>query len=79
MGHNIVGVMTRRNTCEDQALDCFFIGTLSQTLTLRAAFTSSTYLQEQIPEPGRSSDDDLLNSAGAPAVTATSLLYLSDE
>ena len=28
-----------------------FIGTLSQTLTLRAAFTSSTYLREQIPGP----------------------------
>ena len=41
--------------------------------------SSSTYLQEQIPGPGRSSDDDLLNSAGAPAVTATISLYLSDE
>ena len=41
---------------------CYFIGTLSQTLTLRAAFTSSTYLLSQIPGPGRSSDDDLLNS-----------------
>ena len=40
----------------------FFIGTLSQTLTLRAAFASSTYLLPQIPGPGRSSDDDLLNS-----------------
>ena len=30
-------------------------------LTLRAAFTSSTYLLSQIPGPGRSSDDDLLN------------------
>ena len=40
----------------------FFIGTLSQTLTLRAAFASSTYLLLQIPVPGRSSDDDLLNS-----------------
>ena len=39
----------------------FFIGTLSQTLTLRAAFASSTYLLSQIPGPGRSSDDDLLN------------------
>ena len=39
---------------------CYFIGTLSQTLTLRAAFTSSTYLLSQIPGPGRSSDDDLL-------------------
>ena len=29
----------------------FFIGTLSQTLTLRAAFASSTYLLSQIPEP----------------------------
>ena len=38
----------------------FFIGTLSQTLTLRAAFASSTYLLPQIPGPGRSSDDDLL-------------------
>ena len=38
----------------------FFIGTLSQTLTLRAAFASSTYLLSQIPGPGRSSDDDLL-------------------
>ncbi len=38
-----------------------FIGTLSQTLTLRAAFVSSTYLLSQIPGPGRSSDDDLLN------------------
>ena len=37
----------------------FFIGTLSQTLTLRAAFASSTYLLPQIPGPGRSSDDDL--------------------
>ena len=36
------------------------IGTLSQTLTLRAAFASSTYLLLQIPGPGRSSDDDLL-------------------
>ena len=41
---------------------CCFIGTLSQTLTLRAAFASSTYLLSQIPGPGRSSDDDLLNS-----------------
>ena len=43
---------------------CYFIysiGTLSQTLTLRAAFASSTYLLSQIPGPGRSSDDDLLN------------------
>ena len=40
---------------------CYSIGTLSQTLTLRAAFTSSTYLLSQIPGPGRSSDDDLLN------------------
>ena len=39
----------------------FFIGTLSQTLTLRAAFASSTYLLSQIPGPGRSSDDDFLN------------------
>ena len=38
----------------------FFIGTLSQTLTLRAAFASSTYLLSQIPGPGRSSDDNLL-------------------
>ena len=30
-----------------------FIGTLSQTLTLRAAFASSTYLLSQIPGPGR--------------------------
>ena len=44
----------------DDAL-CYFIGTLSQTLTLRAAFVSSTYLLSQIPGPGRSSDDDLLN------------------
>ena len=44
----------------DDAL--LFIGTLSQTLALRAAFTSSTYLLSQIPGPGRSSDDDLLNS-----------------
>ena len=43
-------------------MPCYFIGTLSQTLTLRAAFTSSTYLLSQIPGPGRSSDDDLLNS-----------------
>ena len=34
---------------------------LGQTLTLRAAFASSTYLLPQIPGPGRSSDDDLLN------------------
>ena len=40
---------------------CYSIGTLSQTLTLRAAFASSTYLLSQIPGPGRSSDDDLLN------------------
>ena len=43
-------------------MPCYFIGTLSQTLTLRAAFASSTYLLSQIPGPGRSSDDDLLNS-----------------
>ena len=42
-------------------MPCYFIGTLSRTLTLRAAFTSSTYLLSQIPGPGRSSDDDLLN------------------
>ena len=42
-------------------MPCYFIGTLSQTLTLRAAFTSSTYLLSQIPGLGRSSDDDLLN------------------
>ena len=41
---------------------CYFIGTLSQTLTLRAAFASSTYLLSQIPGPGRSSDDDLFTS-----------------
>ena len=29
----------------------FFNGTLSQTLTLRAAFASSTYLLPQIPGP----------------------------
>ena len=34
---------------------------LFQTLTMCAAFTSSTYLLSQIPGPGRSSDDDLLN------------------
>ena len=45
---------------------CYFIGTLSQTLTLRAAFTSSTYLLSQIPGPGRSSDDDLLNPPDPP-------------
>ena len=45
---------------------CYFIGTLSQTLTLRAAFASSTYLLSQIPGPGRSSDDDLLNSPRPP-------------
>ena len=28
-----------------------FIGTLSQTLTLRAAFASSTYLLSQLPGP----------------------------
>ena len=43
----------------------FFIGTLSQTLTLRAAFASSTYLLSQIHGPGRSSDDDLLIFKGA--------------
>ena len=37
-----------------------FIGTLSQTLMLRAAFASSTCLLSQIPGPSRSSDDDLL-------------------
>ena len=45
-------------------MPCYFIGTLSQTLTLRAAFASSTYLLSQIPGPGRSSDDDLLNPLG---------------
>ena len=35
---------------------------LGQTQTLRAAFASSTYLLVQIPGPGRSSDDDFLNS-----------------
>ena len=35
---------------------------LVQTLTMCAAFASSTYLLPQIPGPGRSSDDDLLNS-----------------
>ena len=39
-----------------------YVVPLGQTLTLRAAFTSSTYLLPQIPGPGRSSDDDLLNS-----------------
>ena len=29
----------------------FFIGTLSQTLTLRAAFASSTYLLRKYPNP----------------------------
>ena len=42
-------------------ISCCFIGTLSQTLTLRAAFASSTYLLPQIPEPGPASDDALLN------------------
>jgi len=41
-------------------MPCYFIGTLSQTLTLRAAFASSTYLLPQIHGPGRSSDNDLL-------------------
>ena len=41
------------------------MGTLSQTLTLRAAFASSTYLLSQIHGPGRSSDDDLLIFKGA--------------
>ncbi len=44
----------------------FSIGTLSQTLTLCAAFASSTYLLSQIPGPGRSSDDDLLNPPPSP-------------
>ena len=48
-------------TCLNPPNPMFFIGTLSQTLTLRAAFASSTYLLSQIPGPGRSSDDDLLN------------------
>ena len=39
-----------------------FIGTLSQTLSLRAAFASSTYLLSQIPGLGRSSDDDFVLS-----------------
>ena len=39
-----------------------YVMQLGQALTLRAAFTSSTYLLPQIPGPGRSSDDDLLNS-----------------
>ena len=47
-------------------MPCYFIGTLSQTLTLRAAFASSTYLLSQIPGLGRSSDDDLLNSPDLP-------------
>ena len=47
-------------------MPCCFIGTLSQTLTLRAAFASSTYLLPQIPGPGRSSDDDLLNPPARP-------------
>ena len=34
---------------------------LGQTLTMCVAFSSSTYLLSQIPGPGRSSDDDLLN------------------
>ena len=50
-------------TCLSQSPQpCYFIGTLSQTLTLRAAFMSSTYLLSQIPGPGRSSDDDLFTS-----------------
>ena len=64
----------------------FFIGTLSQTLTLRAAFASSTYLLSQIPGPGRSSDDDLLiplipfsggtsRPSGAPERMATASLF----
>ena len=49
-------------TCLSQSPEpMFLIGTLSQTLTLRAAFASSTYLLSQIPGPGRSSDDDLLS------------------
>ena len=35
---------------------------LLQTLTMCAAFASSMYLLPQRPGPGRSSDDDLLNS-----------------
>ena len=39
-------------TCLSQSpRPCYFIGTLSQTLTLRAAFMSSTYLLSQIPGP----------------------------
>ena len=39
-----------------------YVMQLGQTLMLRAAFSSSTYLLPQIPGPGRSSDDDLLDS-----------------
>ena len=53
-------------TCLNPPNPMFFIGTLSQTLTLRAAFSSSTYLLSQIPGPGRSSDDDFLNHSTPP-------------
>ena len=49
------------------------MGTLSQTLTLRAAFVSSTYLLSQIPGPGRSSDDDLLTLPFKGAIRACGL------
>ena len=39
-----------------------YVMQLGQTLMMCAAFASSTYLLSQIPGPGRSSDDDLLNS-----------------
>ena len=38
-------------SCLNPPNPMFFIGTLSQTLTLRAAFASSTYLLSQIPGP----------------------------
>ncbi len=39
--------------CRTASRPMSFIGTLSQTLTLRAAFASSMYLLSQIPGPGR--------------------------
>ena len=55
-------------TCLNPPNPMFFIGTLSKTLTLRAAFSSSTYLLSQIPGPGRSSDDDFLNHSTPPSL-----------
>ena len=48
---HVFAVANTRTRLSQSPQPCYFIGALSQTLTLRAAFASSTYLLLQIPGP----------------------------